>query len=164
MKKPLLLLIAVAAMAFAGTATAALVPGVLRHRQQRLPGRHLRRRRAALEKNCHTETVASAGADITGLERQTFTTATFTLASAAQCHGRITPLRHRHHRDRHVLPRLHQRDADDERGRDADLRCSTPLSLAAGGIRSVPTGTITSAEVLIDVEGTAGVSKIAVNV
>src|SRR5437870_13655175 len=40
-----------------------------------------------LAKNCPTSTNAAAGADITGLNGQTFTSASFTLASTSQCHG-----------------------------------------------------------------------------
>jgi hypothetical protein len=40
-----------------------------------------------LEKNCPTPTLAAAGADITGLNGQTFQSASFTLASTTQCQG-----------------------------------------------------------------------------
>src|SRR6186997_2703394 len=87
MKKPLLLLIAVAAMAFAGTATAALVTGVFDPGNTGCPVATYAAGVLHLEKNCATGTNAAAGADITGLEGQAFTTATFTLASATQCQG-----------------------------------------------------------------------------
>ena len=87
MKKPLLLLIAVAAMAFVGTAAGALVPGVYDPGSTGCPVATYAAGVLHLEKNCVDATEAAAGADITGLGGQTFTSATFTLASAAQCKG-----------------------------------------------------------------------------
>ena len=160
MKKPLLLLIAAAAMAFAGTATAALVPGVYDPGNTGCPVATYASGVLHLEKNCVDATSASAGADITGLGGQTFISATFTLASAAQCQG--------------GSPRfniftttgtffLGCNNVTPTTNGDGTLTyLFDAASIAAGG-QPFPTGTITAAEVLIDIQGTADVSKIAVN-
>src|SRR6202008_22232 len=97
---------------------------------------------------------ASAGAEITGLGGQSFTSASFTLASQAQCQG--------------GSPRFNLFTT----GGTFFLGCNnvTPVvngdgtatytfdaaTIAAGGNQvPVPSGTINSAEVLIDVQGTA---------
>ena len=160
MKKPLLLLIAVAAMAFAGTATAALVPGVFDPGSTGCPVATYAAGVLHLEKNCATATNAAAGADITGLGGQTFTTATFTLASAAQCQGGsprfdiVTTTNTFFLGCNNVTPTTNA---------DGTLTyLFDAASIAAGGL-PFPTGTITAADVLIDIEGKADVSKIAVN-
>jgi len=161
MRKPFLLAAAIATMALAGTATAALVPGVYDPGTTGCPVATYAGGVLHLEKNCPTATNASAGADITGLAGQTFTTATFTLASAPQCQG--------------GSPRFNIVTT----GGTFFLGCNnvTPttngngtltyvfdaVTIAAGGGVPFPTGTITGAEVLIDVEGTADISLIEVN-
>ena len=75
------------ALAFAGTAAAALVPGVFDPGNTGCPVATYANGVLHLEKNCPTPTNAAAGADITGLEGQTFTSGKFTLASTAQCNG-----------------------------------------------------------------------------
>ena len=68
------------------------------------------------------------------------------------------------HDDRHVLPGLQQRHADDERGWHSDLHVHGDDDFAAGGNQvPFPTGTITGVEILIDVQGTANVTNITVN-
>lgn len=162
MRKSILLLAATAAMALAGTATAALVPGVYDPGATGCPVASYAAGVLHLEKNCDTTTNASAGADITGLEGQAFTTATFTLASAAQCQG--------------GSPRFNVYTSDGT----FFLGCNNVVPTAGGGGTSiylfdaatilaggaqvpVPTGTITGVEVLIDVEGSADITDISVN-
>jgi hypothetical protein len=163
MKRITLVAAVVAALAFAGSAAAALVPwtfvgsgascsvvstfsnGVLH-----------------LEKNCSTPTNASAGASITGMDGQTFASGSFTLANASQCQG--------------GSPRFNVVTTDGT----FFLGCNnvtptinndgtatytfTPATIAAaGGQVPFPTGTITSIDVLIDVQGTADLSGITVN-
>jgi len=110
-----------------------------------------------LEKNCPTPTNASAGATITGLEGQTFTSASFTLADTSQCQG--------------GSPRFNVYTTDGTfflgcnnvilNGNTYTFDAST---IAAGGNQvPFPTGTITGVEVLIDVQGTADLSDITVN-
>ena len=79
--------IAVCALALAGTAAAALVPGVFDPGNTGCVVANYANGVLHLEKNCPTSTNAAAGADITGLEGQTFTSASFTLASASECQG-----------------------------------------------------------------------------
>jgi hypothetical protein len=105
---------------------------------------------------------ASAGADITGLNGQTFASGSFTLANAGQCLG--------------GSPRFNVFTT----GGTFFLGCNnvpatsnadgtvtytfTPATIAAGGNQvTFPTGTITAIEVLIDVMGTADISNITVN-
>lgn len=161
MKKSILLVAVTAAMTLAGTAGAALVPGVYDPGTTGCPVATYAAGVLHLEKNCDTSTNASAGADITGLGGQAFTSATFTLASAAQCQG--------------GSPRFNVVTADGT----FFLGCNnvTPTTnsdgtltyvfdattIAALGQVSFPTGTITSVEVLIDVQGSADLSNIAVN-
>jgi hypothetical protein len=146
-----------AALALAGTAAAALVPGVFDPGNTGCPVATFSNGLLHLEKNCSTATNASAGADITGLEGQTFQSASFTLASTAQCQG--------------GSPRFNVVTTDGL----FFLGCNnvipsgnsytfTPATLTAAGNQvPFPTGTIQSIEVLIDVEGTADLSSIQVN-
>jgi len=162
MKKPMLILAAVAAMAFAGTAAAALVPGVYDPGNTDCPLATYASGILHLEKNCATATNAAAGADITGLDGQTFVTATFTLASAAQCQGGsprfdiVTTATTFFLGCNNVLPTTN--------GDGTLTYVFDAATIAAGGAQvPFPTGTITGADVLLDVEGTADVSKIEVN-
>lgn len=119
-----------------------------------------------LAKNCVTSTNASAGADITGVNGQTFSSASFTLASASQCLG--------------GSPRFNITATNGTTSTTYFLGCNnvapttntdgtltytfTAATIAAGGNQvTVPTGTITSASVLIDVQGTADLTKITFN-
>ena len=115
-----------------------------------------------LEKKCTTETPAAAGADITGFAGQTFSSATFTLASASQCNG--------------GSPRF---DILDNNGNVYFLGCNnvTPVTNADGTVTytftmanllainptlPAPT-TIKAVDVAIDVQGVADISRIAFN-
>src|SRR5581483_4048866 len=115
-----------------------------------------------LSKPCSTETYASAGATINGVSG-TFQSASFTLASTSQCQG--------------GSPRFNVVNTD---GTTYFLGCNnvtptinsdgtatytfTAQTLAAAGNQvPFPTGTIKSVDVLIDVQGSADLSNIAVN-
>src|SRR3954470_5893406 len=87
MKKLMVAAVAAAALAFAGTASAALVPGVFDPDNTKCPVATFSHGVLHLEKNCATTTNAAAGADITGLNGQTFSSASFTLKTASQCQG-----------------------------------------------------------------------------
>jgi hypothetical protein len=164
MRKLLVAAAAVMALALAGTAAAALepftfdpgnaCPGVT----STFSGGVLH-----LSKPCTTPTNASAGAEITGVNGQTFTSASFTLASAAQCQG--------------GSPRF---NVFTTAGTTFFLGCNnvtptmnadgtatytfTAATLAAAGQQvPTPTGTISSAAVLIDVQGSADLSNITFN-
>jgi hypothetical protein len=161
-KKLILIGTSVLALALAGTAAAALVPGVYDPGSTGCPTATYSNGVLHLVKNCPTPTNAAAGADFTGLTGQAFTSASFTLANAAQCQG--------------GSPRF---DITTTTGLfQAGLGCNnvTPTtngdgtvtytfnaaSFTAGGF-TFPTGTITAADILIDVQGTADISNITVN-
>ena len=87
MKKLILIATTVLALALAGTAAAALVPGVYDPGNTGCPTATYSNGVLTLVKNCPTPTNAAAGADITGLTGQAFTSASFTLANATECNG-----------------------------------------------------------------------------
>lgn len=164
MRKLLLAGVMATALAFTVSASAALVPGVFD------PGNTdcveatfvKKTKTLHLEKNCPTSTNAAAGAEITGVSGQTFQSASFTLASAAQCQG--------------GSPRF---NVDTTTG-FFFLGCNnvtpttnangtvtytfTAATLAAAGQQvPTPTGTIESVSVLIDVQGTADLTNVTFN-
>ena len=160
MRKLILLATAAATLALAGTAAAALVPwtflgpGATCSPTSTFSGGVLH-----LSKPCTTATNASAGATITGVSGQTFTSASFTLASASQCQG--------------GSPRFNISTT----GGLFFLGCNTVTPTVSNGMATytfspanlVPAspgntlGTITGVEILIDVQGTADISNITVN-
>jgi hypothetical protein len=147
----------VAALTIIGTSAAALVPGVYDPGNTGCVKATFSNGVLHLEKNCATSINAAAGADITGLDGQPFTSASFTLASTSQCQG--------------GSPRF---DIQTTTG-FFFLGCNNVIpvgntytfnaaTIAAGGNQvPVPTGNIVSISVLIDVEGTADLSDITVN-
>lgn len=163
MKKLILVGTAVAALALAGTAAAALVPwtfvdaGAVCTPTSTFSGGVLH-----LSKPCTTATVASAGATITGVSGQTFTSASFTLASAAQCQGGsprfnvVTSAGTFFLGCNNVTPTINANGT-------ATYTFTAATIAAAGGQVPVPTGTISSVDVLIDVQGTADLSNITFN-
>jgi hypothetical protein len=150
------------ALALAGAAGAALSPSVYDPGNTGCPKSTYSHGVLHLEKNCATATNASAGARISGLIGQAFTSATFTLASAAQCQG--------------GSPRFNVTDSN---GKTFFLGCNnvTPTTngngtatytfTAADLTRINPTlgtpGTIAAVEIVLDVQGTADVTNISVN-
>ena len=162
MRKTIILLGSILTLALAGTAGAALVPGVFDPGSTGCPVATYSAGVLHLEKNCPTATNAAAGADITGLSGQTFSSAAFTLASAAQCTG--------------GSPRFDIVTGDGTfflgcnnvtpvvNGDGTATYTFNAATLLAGGQQVPnPTGTISSADVLIDVQGTADLTKITVN-
>ena len=87
MKRLIVAAAAICALVFAATAAAALEPGVYDPGNTGCPIATYANGVLHLEKNCPTPTNAAAGADITGLNGQTFPSASFTLASTSQCQG-----------------------------------------------------------------------------
>src|SRR3954454_3598967 len=86
MKKVILTAVAACALALAGSAAAALQPGVYDPTNTGGPVATYSHGVLHLAKNCATATPVSAGAKIPGVSG-TFTSASFTLANAAQCQG-----------------------------------------------------------------------------
>ena len=164
MKRLIFFTAVVAALAVASTAAAALAPWTFVGTGSSCPVVSTFSNGVLhLEKNCSTATNASAGASITGLDGQTFSSASFTLASASQCQG--------------GSPRFNVASSN---GTTYFLGCNnvipttnsdgtvtytfTPATIAAAGNQvTFPSGTITGVDVLIDVQGTADVSHITVN-
>jgi hypothetical protein len=162
MKRLLAVAAGVLTLALAGTAAAALVPGVFDPGNTGCVVSTFSNGVLHLEKNCPTATNAAAGADITGLEGQTFTSASFTLASASQCQGGsprfdiVTTNGTFFLGCNNVIPTTNA---------DGTVTYTfTAATLAAAGNQvPFPTGTITAVDVLIDVQGTADLSNITVN-
>jgi hypothetical protein len=165
-KKTVIAAVAACAFVFAATASAALVPGVFDPDKTGCPTATYSHGVLHLAKNCATTTNAAAGADITGLDGQTFQSASFTLASASQCNG--------------GSPRFDVVTTNGTTSTTFFLGCNnvtptinadgtatytfTAATLAAAGNQvPFPTGTITSVDILIDVQGTADISNITVN-
>ena len=164
MKRLLIAGVLATALAFTVSASAALVPGVYD------PGKTgcveatfiKKTKTLHLEKNCPTATNASAGAEVTGVSGRTFQSASFTLASATQCQG--------------GSPRLNVdtttgffflgcNNVTPTTNADGSVTYTfTAATLAASGQQvPTPTGTIESVSVLIDVQGTADLTKVMVN-
>jgi hypothetical protein len=161
MKKLIIAAIAACALAVAGPAGAALViapydpTGLCTVNTYSHGVLHL-------EKKCTTETPAAAGADITGFTGQAFASGSFTLASTVQCNG--------------GSPRF---DILDANGNVYFLGCNnvTPVTNADGSVTysftmadllrinntlPAPT-TIQAADIAIDVQGVADISRIYFN-
>lgn len=163
MKKLVLAATAVAALMLAASAAAALEPwtfvgtGATCAPTSTFSGGVLH-----LSKPCTTETNASAGATITGVSGQTFTSASFTLANTAQCQGGsprfnvVTSAGTFFLGCNNVTPTV---NADGT----ATYTFTAATIAAAGNQVPVPTGTISSVDVLIDVQGTADLSHITFN-
>jgi hypothetical protein len=162
MKRIILLGATVLALTFVGSAAASFSPWVYDPGHTGCVTSTVSGGVLHLAKNCPTTTNASAGASINGVAGQTFTSASFTLANAGQCQG--------------GSPRFNVVAG----GTTYFLGCNnvtptinsdgtatytfTAATIAAGGNQvAVPSGTISTVDVLIDVQGTADVSNITFN-
>ena len=164
MKKLLIAGVLATALAFAVSASAALVPGVYD------PGNtgcvkatfSKKTKTLHLEKNCPTATNAAAGADITDVSGQTFQSASFTLASTSQCQGGsprfnvVTTV---------GLFFLGCNNVTPTTNADGTVTYTfTAATLAAAGQQvPTPTGTVQTVSVLIDVQGTADLTNVTFN-
>ena len=161
MRKLLIAAIAAGALAVAATASAALEPGVYDPGNTGCVTATYSHGVLHLAKNCPTTTNAAAGADITGLNGQTFQSASFTLASATQCQG--------------GSPRfdisttsglffLGCNNVTPTANADGTVTYTfSPANLVPADPTKTTPGTITAVDVLIDVSGTADLSQITVN-
>ncbi len=164
MKKLLLAGVLTAALAFTVSASAALVPGVFD------PGNtgcvkatYVKKTKTLhLEKNCSTATNAAAGADVTGVSGQPFQSASFTLASASQCQGGsprfnvVTTAGLFFLGCNNVTPTTNANGT-------ATYTFTAQTLAAAGQQVPTPTGTVQSVSVLIDVQGSADLTRIMFN-
>lgn len=115
-----------------------------------------------LEKNCPTATNAAAGAEITGVAGQTFQSAEFTLASSTQCQGgspRFVVVT-----DTGLFPLGCNNVVPVQNPNGTATYTFTAETLAAAGQQvPTPTGKISFVSVLIDVQGSADLTKISFN-
>jgi hypothetical protein len=162
-KRLIVISASVLALALAGSAAAALVPGVFDPGATGCPVATYTNGVLHLAKNCPTPTNAAAGADITGFTGATFTSASFTLASATQCNGGsprfdvYTSVQAPFFLGcNNVTPVI---NADGS----ATYTFDATTIAAGGGQVPVPTGTISSVDVLLDVQGSADLTKITFN-
>jgi hypothetical protein len=162
LKRLLIAAIAAASLALAGSAAAALVPGVFDPGNTGCVVATYANGVLHLEKNCPTSTNAAAGADITGLEGQTLTSASFTLASTAECQGG-SPRFDVVTSDGLFLVGCNNVTPTINADGTATYTFTAATIAAAGNQVAFPTGTIESISVLIDVEGTANLTDITVN-
>ena len=162
MKKAIIVITAALMLTLAGTAAAALTPGVFDPGNTGCPVATFSNGVLHLEKNCLSTTNAAAGADITGFAGQTFASAAFTLAGTAQCNG--------------GSPRFDVVTTDNTfflgcnnvtpvvNGDGSATYTFDAATLAAAGQQVPnPTGTIISVDVLIDIEGVADLTDITFN-
>ena len=164
MKKLLIAGVAVMALAFTVSATAALVPGVYD------PGNTgcveatviKKTKTLHLEKNCPTATNAAAGADITGVAGQSFQSASFTLAGTAQCQGGSPRFNVTTTTGLFFLGCNNVTPTANANG-TATYTFTAATLAAAGQQVPTPTGTVQSASVLIDVQGTADLTNVTFN-
>jgi hypothetical protein len=162
MKRLFVVAAATAALAFAATAGAALVPGVYDPGNTGCPVATFANGVLHLEKNCPTPTNAAAGADITGFSGQTFNSGAFTLSGGTVCNGGSPRF------DVQTSTGLFFLGCNNvnpvTNGDGSRTYTFTPATLAAAGNQvPFPTGTIQAIDVLIDVQGTADMSNIRVN-
>ena len=163
MKKILVTAVAaVSALAVTGAAGAALQPGVHDPATTGCVKSTLTKGVLHLEKNCPTTTDAAAGAVITGANGQEFKSASFTLASKEQCQGGsprfvvVTTTGLFALGCNNVTPTTNANGT-------ATYLINTQTLAAAGQQVPTPTGAITFVSVLIDVQGTADLTKITFN-
>ena len=164
MKKLLIAGVLAAALAFTVPASAALVPGVFD------PGNTgcveatfiKKTKTLHLEKNCPTATNAAAGAELTGVSGQTFQSASFTLASASQCQGGSPRFNIGTTTGFFFLGCNNVTPTTNANGTATYLFTAATLA-AAGQQVATPTGTVQFVSVLIDVQGTADLTRITFN-
>ena len=160
MKKLLISVVAAAALVFAATAAAALEPNVFDPGHTGCVSSSYSNGVLHLAKNCPTATNAAAQADITGLTGQTFQSASFTLASAAQCQGGSPRF------DIYTTGGIFFLGCNNvSPTMNADGTATytfSPANLQPQVAGTTP-GTITAVQVLIDVQGTADLTNIVVN-
>ena len=164
MKKLLIAGVLAAALAFTVPASAALVPGVFD------PGNTgcveatfiKKTKTLHLEKNCPTATNAAAGAAIRGVCGQTYQSASFTLASATQCQGGSPRFNIGTTTGFFFLGCNNVTPTTNANGTATYLFTAATLA-AAGQQVATPTGTVQFVSVLIDVQGTADLTRIMFN-
>ena len=163
MKKFLVAAIAALTMlVFAAVAAAALSPGVYDPGNTGCPKATFAKGTLHLEKNCATSVNAAAGAEVTGAAGQPFTSASFTLANAAQCQGGSPRFNVTTTTGTFFLGCNNVTPVTNADGTVTYTFNAATLA-AAGQQVPTPTGTIQFVSVLIDVQGKADLTKITFN-
>src|SRR6188472_4501532 len=164
MKKLLIAGVLATALTFAISASAALVPGVYDPGSTGcVEAAFIKKTKTLhLEKNCPTTTNAAAGADLTGVSGQTFQSASFTLANTAQCQGGSPRFNVSTTTGFFFLGCNNVTPTTNADG-TATYTFTAATLAAAGQQVPTPTGTIQSVSLLIDVEGTADITKVTIN-
>jgi hypothetical protein len=160
MKKIMIAAIAVAAFAFVGAAGAALVPGVFDPGNTGCPVAAAQSGWLHLEKNCVSTTNASAYGQITGVNGQAFASGSFTLKTASQCQGGSPRFNIFTTTGTFFLGCNNVTPVTNTDG--TATYTFTPAAIVAAGL-PVPTGTITGASVIIDIQGVADVKDVTLN-
>lgn len=161
MKRLIPVVLGALALTFAGTAAAALVPGTFEDPAGVCPGVTATFGNGVLHlaKPCPTTTNAAAYGKITDAGG-TFSSASFTLANAAQCQGGSPRFNVNVGTTTYFMGCNNVTPTTNADG--SATYTFTPAALTAAGL-PVPAGTITSASVIIDVQGSADISKITFN-
>lgn len=163
MKRLILAAVAVTALAFAGTAAAALTPWTFVGTGATCsPTSSFSNGALHLSKPCTTATNASAGATVTGVSGQPFSSASFTLANASQCQGGSPRFNVVAGGTTYFLGCNNVTPTTNSDG-SATYTFTAATIAAAGNQVPVPTGAISAVDVVLDVQGTADVSNITVN-
>ncbi len=164
MKRLIVAGIVATALVFTVSASAALVPGVFDPTSIGcVEATFIKKTKTLhLEKNCPTATEVSAGAEITRVGGQTFQSASFTLASATQCQGGSPRFNVMTTAGTFFLGCNNVTPTTNANG-TATYTFTAATLAAAGQQVPTPTATIQFVEVLIDVTGTADLTKIAFN-
>jgi hypothetical protein len=162
MKTILTAALAALTLTLAGPAAAALVPSVYDPGHTGCATSTYASGTLQLAKTCATATNAAAQAEVTGLAGQPFSSATFTLASAGQCQGGsprfnvVTSTGTFFLGCNNVVPTTNA-------GGTATYTFTAQTLAAAGQQVPTPTGTIQSVQIVLDVQGSAALTRIAVN-
>jgi hypothetical protein len=160
MKRLIVTAVTAAGLVLAATASASLVPWTFDPGATGCPTSTFSGGVLHLAKNCATSTNASAGADITGVSGQTFSSGSFTLANASQCQGGsprfnvFTSGGVFFGGCNTVTPTINSNGTATYTFSPANL-----VPAVAGNTL----GTINSASVIVDVQGTADMSNITFN-
>src|SRR4051794_10925790 len=162
MKKAVLAAACVAALVLAGTAAAALSPWTYDPGNDCTVVSAFTHGTLHLEKGCATATNASAGATITGVAGETFSSAAFTLASATQCQGGSPRFNVVTDAGTFFLGCNNVTPTTNGDGTATYLFNASTLA-AAGQQVPTPTGTIRSVDIVLDVQGSADLTQIAFN-
>jgi hypothetical protein len=160
--KTILALAVAAALVAAAHASAALVPSTYDPGNTGCASSSYANGVLHVAKTCATTTNAAAQADVTGLAGQSFSSATFTLASAAQCQGGSPRFNVVTDTGTYFLGCNNVVPATNADG-TATYTFTAQTLAAAGQQVPTPTGTIRSVQIVLDVQGSADLTKIAVD-